>query len=141
MSLPTLRVGRARRACTRSRTGGPPSRTSSGRAISMAMNLGVSSRPSTRPLITDDRVVVEQLAVLRIVFGNTITSIAAARSSSTNVGHQVALLGELALQAGDDAADRRASRRRRSSRELGERARRCGAAARASAPISGWSLT
>ena len=75
-----------------------------------------------------------------IVFGNTITSSAAPRSSSTNVRHEVAALGVLAVQRGDDAADGRASRpraRRAARRACSRRSRR---SAR-SAPISGCSLT
>ena len=45
---------------TRIRTGGPPSSTSSGRVISIAMSLGVSSRRSSAALHAHDRVVVEQ---------------------------------------------------------------------------------
>ena len=49
-----------------------------------------------------------------------MTSIDACEVLEHERGHQVALLGVLALQAGDDAADACASRRRRRSRELGD---------------------
>ena len=52
-------------ALTRSVSGGLPSRLISGRVISIAMSLGVSSRPSTRAFTTTIASGVEQLAVLQ----------------------------------------------------------------------------
>ena len=69
------------------------------------MILGVSSRTSSRPFTTTMASSSSRCPYCAIVFGNTITSSAAPRSSSTNVRHEVAALVYLRLQRGDDAAD------------------------------------
>ena len=53
--------------------------------ISIAMSLGVSSRRSSRPFTTTMASSSSRCPYCAIVFGNTITSSAAPRSSSTNV--------------------------------------------------------
>ena len=78
---------------------------SSGRVISIAISLGVSSRPSTRAFTTTIASASSSSPYCSIVFGNTITSIAAREILQHERRHEVAALRVLARQAGDDAGD------------------------------------
>ena len=92
-------------AFTRSRTGGPPSRWISGRVISIAMSFGVSSRPSTRPFTVTIASGVEQLAVLQHRLREHHHLDRGGEVFEHERRHEVAALGVLALQRGDDAGD------------------------------------
>ena len=84
-------------ALTRSVSGWAPSMLISGRLISIAISLGVSSRPSTRALISDDRVGVEQLAVLQHRLREHHHLDRGGEVLEHERGHEVAALGVLAL--------------------------------------------
>ena len=89
-------------------------RLTSSTSMSWAMSLGVSSRLSTRALTHHDRVVGQLVAVLGHRPGEDHDLDGGAQVLQHEDGHEVALLGPLALQAGDHAADRLAARRPRS---------------------------
>ena len=118
------------------RTGGAPSVMGSNTSISMAMSLGWSSRPSTRPFTHTMASSASRWPNCCIVLGKTMTSIDACRSSRTKTAMRspflVHLRCRLVTSAADDAhacRPRRPRARRASSR--------CGGAATPRRPSAG----